>query len=389
MNNYIVKSLFVLFFIFLTIIGCTKNNNDRVFWSPYEDLNWENIGHYDAQFHVHPGLGAEEYDPQEAVDRYFEEGYKIVALSPHDYDIPDDYIESLYPWTEFSNIYETIKDVENPTESDMTYEEFANGPYKDRDPVDLDMVSIEASEISCHHHTISLFNNYTKCEGSEDESLEIIQERGGIAYFAHPGRYDLTEYWYADKYLRFDALIGQIVYNRDDHHPEDRNFYDRVVNLLGAERPIWLYGEDDMHQERDLARNRNVILLENFEPGSLHPDIQDGSAADVKEALQKGYSYFFKPSEQYGPRTFNIVDVIISDTDIKLIVDNDDLVEEIRWRTHDSLTKDTETIHFGYSISTANVPEHSKFVRAEIDGEGGSIYTQPFYLVTNDDEMRE
>jgi hypothetical protein len=64
---------------------------------------------------------------------------------------------------------------------------------------------------------------------TEDETLAIIQELGGIAYFAHPGRYvarwGITADWYVEKYRQFDCLIGQSVYNREDRHPEDRPFF--------------------------------------------------------------------------------------------------------------------------------------------------------------------
>ena len=70
------------------IIGC-DNNQERFFWSPYQDLNWHEIGHYDSEFHTHPGLGDEQYDPHETIDRYHEEGYQILTLAGHDYNIPD------------------------------------------------------------------------------------------------------------------------------------------------------------------------------------------------------------------------------------------------------------------------------------------------------------
>jgi hypothetical protein len=123
----------IVFVVLLFIVaGCT-NSSDRVFWSPYEDLNWNEIGHYDSEFHTHPGFGDEEYDPHQTIDRYHEEGYKILTLAAHSYDVPDE-IDSIYPWTKLSEIYETIKDVENPTEGNKTYEEIANEPYEDRDP---------------------------------------------------------------------------------------------------------------------------------------------------------------------------------------------------------------------------------------------------------------
>ncbi len=384
-----VNQLIGLFTIpVFAIVGCSESPH-RTFTSPYEDLNWSEITHHDSEFHTHPGLGNEEYDPHQTVDRYHEEGYEILTLAAHSYDVPSDYINTIYPWTKLSELYETIKHVENPTEDNMTYEEIHNEPWEDRDPVELGMVSVEGNELSGHHHTISVFNALSYDGDTQIDSFEKIKELGGFAYLAHPGRYverwGLTAHWYVDKYLRYDILIGQSIYNREDNHPEDRAFYDKVQHLLGgAERPIWLYGEDDMHHEGTLAWNRDVILLENFRPGSMHPDIQDGSAPDVMEALQNGYSYLWKPSEQYNRRAFNIIDVEVSDHRVALTIDNDNLVDEIRWRTHNPNTDETETIHHGFSISDSDIPEYSLFVRAEIEGSEGTIYTQPFYLVTDD-----
>lgn len=377
------KWLGAVFVFLLFVIAGYPDSSDRVFWSPYEDLNWDEIGHYDSEFHTHPGFGDEEYDPHQTIDRYHEEGYKILTLAAHSYDVPDE-IDSIYPWTKLSEIYETIKDVENPTEGNKTYEEIANEPYEDRDPVELGMVSVEGNEISAPHHTISVFNAQTEGADTEVETYQLVEDQGGFMYFAHPGRYverwGLTKYWYADMYKRYDSIIGQSIFNRIDNYPGDRAFFDRVAHVLGPERPIWLYGEDDMHEEKTLGWNRDVILLEEFEPGSMHPDIQDGSAPEVLTALQNGYSYLWKPVEQYNRRAFNIVNVEVSDNEVQLSIDQEEKVNEIRWRTHNPDLDTTVTVHTGYSISESAVPENSRFVRAEIEGDEGTIYTQPFYL---------
>ena len=133
-----------------------------------------------------------------------------------------------------------------------------------------------------------------------------------------------------------------------------------------------------MHREETLGWNRDVILLENFRPGSMHPDIPDGSSPDVFNALKNGYSYLWKPSRQYNRRAFDIVDVIVSDGEVEIKVDNENQVDEVRWRTHNPDIDQTETIHNGYRISMNNVPEYSRFIRAEIQGPDGTIYTQPF-----------
>ena len=380
-------SVAVLVLLVLVLVGMYVSGEsapDRTFWTPYAELDWGEIEHHDMQIHVHPGVGDEEYDPHQTIDRYHEEGFTILAFTPHDYDVPDEVIESIYPWTRLAEIYETIKHVENPTEDDRTYEEIANEPYQDRDPVALGMVSVEGSEISGPHHMNSLFTSFTTGQATERETIEQIRDLGGIALFNHPGRYierwGLTAHWYVDLYKRYDTMIGQSVYNRIDSHPGDREFFDEVAHILGPDRPIWLYGEDDMHGEGTLGWNRNVILLEDFQPGSLHPDSQDGSAPDVKNALINGEFYLWKPSEQYNRRSFNIVDVRLEDHSVTLIVDDPDRVSEVRWRTHDSQTGGTVTVHRGFRLTMSQVPEGSRFVRAELEGPQGTIYTQPIYL---------
>jgi hypothetical protein len=225
----------------LLLIGMTLSRDsapERSFWTPYSGLNWGAIEHHDMQIHVHPGLGAEEYNPHETVDRYLAEGFTILAFTPHDYDVPDDYIDNVYPWTRFSGIFETIRDVPNPTEDNRTYGEMTPEPWQDRDPIALGMVSVQGSEISGHHHINSLFSSFTTSGATEAESLEQIRELGGIAFFNHPGRHverqGLTAEWYVDLYRRFDVLVGQSIYNRIDSHPGDREFFDEVAHAPGA-----------------------------------------------------------------------------------------------------------------------------------------------------------
>jgi hypothetical protein len=376
-----------LAFAGVALAGCDGPLPERVFETPLTGVNWAGIEHHDMQIHVHPGLGDEEYDPHQTVDRYLAEGFTILAFTPHDYDIPDDYIDNIYPWTQFAEIFERIRDVPNPTEDNQTYGEFAKEPWENRDPVALGMVSVQGSEISGHHHINSLFTSFTTSGATEVESLEEIERLGGIALFNHPGRYIERQgqeaEWYVDLYRRFDVLKGQSIYNRIDSHPEERAFFDRVAHLLGPDRPIWLHGEDDMHSERTLAWNRNVILLENFRPGSLHPDLPDGSAPDVKTALSEGTFYLWKPSEQYNRRAFDIVNVEVEGEVLRLTVDHPDRVTEVRWQTHDPEAEATVTIHRGFEIAMEQVPASARFVRAELQGAEGTIYLQPVYVRAN------
>lgn len=368
----------------ISIFSACGSQETRYFVTTYSELSWENIGHYDAMFHTHPGLGNEQYDPQETIDRYYEEGYKILTIAGHDYDIPSEIIPSIYPWTNLSVIYEQIHKVQNPTEDNKTYEEMAKGPYQDRNPIDLDMVSVEGCEISGPHHLIALFCSFSEGQATEAETLREITNRDGLAYFAHPGRYTerwgVTAYWYADLYQRFEILLGQAVFNGEDRYPQDRGFFDRVAHLLGHERPIWMFAEDDMHTEEQLGWNRNIVLLPEFLPGSIHESLPDGSAPKVKEALKKGWFYIWKPDQQYERRMFSISKMSIDTQEVKISVDQEEKVIEFRWQTYDPQKKVTKTIGEGSSLSLRDVPSSASFIRLEISGEGGTIYTQPIYI---------
>jgi hypothetical protein len=379
MRKHKLQSLLILGILF-SLLGCLRQDSERVFWSPYQEVNWDKVGHYDSEFHTHTNLGKyEQYDPHQTIDRYYKEGYQILTLSNHDYDIPVDYMTLVYPWTELASIYETIKNIENPLANSKSYSQLANEPWQDRDPVELNMIAVQGCEISAPHHVISLFNPLNKGAETEDETFGQIEQLGGIAYFAHPGRYvkgrGLTAEWYVAKYQKFNCLIGQAIYNRKDSHPGDRELFDKIAHILGHQRPIWLFGEDDMHYEVELGWNRDVILLQDFRPGSLHPDIPDGSAADVKQALIKGHTYLWKPSEQYNRRAFTLQNVDVDPKHIILTIDNEAHVTQIRWRTHNPITGTTETIHKGNSISMDDVPGYSNFIRAEIEG-GDDILSQ-------------
>ncbi len=372
-----------IWFLSVLLLACAGEDS-RHFVGSYSEMDWGNVGHYDAMFHTHPGLGNEQYDPHETIDRYFEEGYKILTIAGHDYDIPTEVIPSIYPWTNLSGIYEKIRDVPNPTEDNKTYGEMASGPYQDRDPIDLDMISVEGCEISGPHHMVSLFCSFSNGEPTEARTLQEITNREGLVYFAHPGRYTdrwgLTAHWYADLYLRFNVLMGQAVFNGEDKYPQDRQFFDEVAHLLGADRPIWMFAEDDMHVEDQLAWNRNVVLLPEFSPGSLHTSVPDGSAANVKMALQKGWFYIWKPRQQYHRRDFNITHISIGEREIKVSVDQEEKVNAYKWLTYDPEMESTQVIGASSSLNVSDVPSNAKFVRLEISGEEGTIYTQPFYL---------
>jgi predicted metal-dependent phosphoesterase TrpH len=156
--------------------------------NPYAGVDWSSDGQYKSNLHTHTTVGGARDEPQTVIDRYRELGYGILALTDHD---DDSLAEPTWPWQEY-----------------------------DREPETVEMVAIQGNEISEVHHIGSHFSDYGDPEvESEEEALEEIGRRGGTALFHHPGRYSKGVDWYVEMYRRYDHLLGQEVYNRNERYP--------------------------------------------------------------------------------------------------------------------------------------------------------------------------
>ena len=337
--------------------------------NPYESVDWEEILLYDANFHTHTRLSDGRYDPHQVIDMYHKLGYRILALTDHDSFHHYAWPRTLYPWTEITGVFDAIQDQVSQRwsrglEHGRTWREAANEPWENRDPNKMNMVAIEGSEISRTHHIGSFFSDYAGATPSEKTAFEEIGARNGLAIFYHPGRYDKDVQWYVDFYGAYDHLIGMEVYNRKDSHPEDRARWDNVLYQLMPERPVWGFANDDMHGDGDLGWNRNVFPLKKL------------NAVTVRKAMEQGAFYFYKPYEQGAAPSLAVSRITVLDTGIKLAVSGN--YTKINWLTFNPNADQTEVIYTGNTLPFDLLPSYVKFVRAEIIGENGKLYTQPF-----------
>ena len=324
----LLVAAFVLFFKFNG-----ARNDVSIFISPYFDVNWEQIEYYDANLHTHTTLSDGKAEPAEVIDAYLNSGYKILAITDHDNQTE---CKTTWPWADFN-----------------------------RAPEDLGMIAVEGNEISNPDHIGSLFNNYGGGALTEEEALVAIQEKDGLAMFFHPGRYEQDINWYVDFYRRFPNLIGLEIYNRNDRYPGDRELWDNILYELMPARPVWGFANDDMHDlEKDYAWNRNVFLLEEFTPAAL------------RSAIEKGEFYIYRPTAQGTQPDFAVNNILVGQDFIEISVDGD--YERIDWLSFDPATGESRIIYSGTRITRAEIPAGSRFVRAEIVGVAGIIYTQPF-----------
>lgn len=346
---------FVLFFLIVIVItGCEyqlirlpENSYDYTITNPYEDIDWNTIDYYDANFHTHTRLSDGDMDPHDVVDAYHAIGYRILALTDHNTSHYPAYASTLYPWTSFSTI-----------DGDES--------WQDRDPSVLGMVSVEGSEISQHHHIGSWFNDFVGTSQTEEETLSEISNRNGLAIFHHPGRYENSDSWYVDMFARYPVLIGLEIFNQKDRYNDDRDRWDRILHQSMPERPVWGFGNDDMHSPSTIGWNRNILVLSQF------------SETAVRDALVDGEFFVFKPFIRTTLPDIRIVGIEILDDGIQLEVEGQ--YNSIKWITYYSETNDSEVISLGDTFSTTSLPLDAAFVRAIVFSDDGMLFTQPFGL---------
>ncbi len=306
--------------------------------NPYAKVDWERWEQHRANLHTHTTMSDGRLEPAEAIDRYRELGYTVLALTDHDTvgpkgkrDHPQK-TETTWPWSRF-----------------------------ERQPAELGMVAIEGNEISKLHHIGSYFTGYGNADvESEAQVIEEIGQRGGVAVMFHPGRYDHPVEWYVGLFSRFDHLRGLEVCNRADRYPWDLGLWDDVLSETMPGRPVWGFANDDMHRPEEVGRSWEMLLLPK------------ATAENVRAAMETGRFYFSMVYEAGKPApTIKSIGVDAEAGTITLEAQGH---QQIYWISRGRIVASGPT----FDAKRARRPE--RYVRAQLRGEYGYTYTQPFSL---------
>ena len=347
----------------LQVLDLPPNPYDYIITNPYADIEWTTIEYHDANFHTHTQLSDGYMLPHEVIDTYQSLGYSVLALTDHNTSHYDSWSATLYPWTDLSFIQSGLKSLYS-TDPSLLVEKTTRALWQNRDPTALGMVSVQGSEISQNHHIGSWFNDFIETAQSEEETLTEISNKNGLAIFHHPGRYEKSDAWYVDMYTRFPVLLGMEIFNQKDRYDDDRRRWDRILHQSMPDRPVWGFGNDDMHVRLGLGWNRNVLLLKEL------------TESAVRTALADGQFFVFKPNIREAFPDVKITNISILDETIQLEIEGE--VSTIQWITYYSETQTSEIIGVGETFSTESLPDNATFVRAVVFSAGGRLFTQPF-----------
>jgi hypothetical protein len=318
-----------------------KQSTTLTIYNPYEDVDFGIVHHYKANLHTHTTESDGVNTPSEVIFHYHDVGqYDILAITDHN--------KNTWSWSNWIDATPS-----NPSKSSEYYST-------------LEMLAISGNEMSSGHHRCSLMNDYPAGGLFIHVAFWYIQHQKGVAFFAHPGRYQYNANWYHRFFNKYtDCVLGLEVYNQGDRYPNDRILWDDINKNREPGDLIWGFSNDDLHKISSHAfRNYQHFLMDHL------------TEQHFRDAIVNGAFYFsYEPngsrsnSQTYGTAmTPTLLDVTVTGNIITITSGN---LTHIEWY-------DQDTTLIGTDVAIDATQIESKFVRAVLINEYGRTYTQPF-----------
>lgn len=349
--------------------------------SPYASVDWGTYGQYKADFHAHSNESDGSPQPYETIEEHYKKGYDILALTDHN----------------VCNTTWNRKD--DPTGKDREYltdqrlSEITYGTDRDN----RGMVAImNSDEQSVSDHLNTFFTPFNNEQGATLESnIAKTQELGGICHINHPGRYTggkntsgtageeasnnpETIKKYTDLFMKYDAVVGMEIINKlDGDSYSDRILWDNILKETMPEgRFVWGFSNDDTHSTAATGHSYNMMLLPSNNPENVRESMENGIFyASAKVAKREGYTITdLSVINDYQPPIITNIQV---DNDEDTITIDGEYYNQVEW------IADGKVIATGNTIDLNNHEgEINSYVRAQLKGDEGISFTQPFGVTT-------
>lgn len=349
--------------------------------SPYASVDWGTYGQYKADFHAHSNESDGSPQPYETIEEHYKKGYDILALTDHN----------------VCNTTWNRKD--DPTGKDREYltdqrlSEITYGTDRDN----RGMVAImNSDEQSVSDHLNTFFTPFNNEQGATLESnIAKTQELGGICHINHPGRYTggkktsgtageeasnnpETIKKYTDLFMKYDAVVGMEIINKlDGDSYSDRILWDNILKETMPEgRFVWGFSNDDTHSTAATGHSYNMMLLPSNNPENVRKSMENGTFyASAKVAKREGYTITdLSVINDYQPPIITNIQV---DNDEDTITIDGEYYNQVEW------IADGKVIATGNTIDlNDHEGEINSYVRAQLKGDEGISFTQPFGVTT-------
>lgn len=383
--------------------------------NPYAKIDWKRHAAYRAALHLHTLQSDGAHMVEEVVQAYRRAGFRIVAITDHDWNRPNARIE----WNQLP------PEAASPYPMEPRPANFPANPtwpwtdYGCSSPEELGLVGVQGNELTFRHHINSYFSDYgvwyertgaeapysgiVDSEGNEvweDDQIEGVRAANGLAILNHPGISNEHAWWerkpldwYVERFRNHtaDCLVGIEVTNCEQRYRAyDEGLWDQLLARHMPARPIWGFGTDDMHDLKSARQSFTTFFLDEATPDNVRKAMLTG--AFTFSASTRGVDY---REESPQVSEFPQLKVVTVNADEGVITIETESCDEVRWisapeslaptgdyRTSDSPWPMGRVVHAGETLDYRATPGIGSYVRAELirreAGHEHRTFTNPF-----------
>lgn len=314
MKKFISVVLSVIMVLSVSVTAFAAET-DYAITNPYDNVDWDTYEAYKADLHSHSNASDGDDTLKEMVERHYELGFDIHALSDHG--------TTNYSWTENNSydptikLFMMVKEGKSALEILETSGTAANGKAYTVETVNGDDYYTQENGQSmlrvpyANEQNPTAFNNahvntwfvdfgHGRLGGTSDyESvISAVDELGGVSVINHPGEYTnardelLTEDaydkddffygYYIDKFenllMNYDSCLGIDINSKGDSRTRfDRKLWDiMLTDLAPAGRNVYAIASTDAHNLRIVDSGYVMALM------------SENTSAALKECLLSG-----------------------------------------------------------------------------------------------------
>lgn len=393
--------------------GSENADIDYEITSPYETVNWDTYGQYKASLHNHSIVSDGNNDFNFVVETYYSMGYDILAMTDHG-TVDRSWTEPNYvPALQLVLGFRRENGFEKPTGlTEERYEQITTGSDRDGRGMLRVPYGIENNPVSINNsHVNSWFVDYGNgvLGGTSDYETPIkeVEKLGGLSVINHPGEYtnarDEDDFskaynedyeYYINKFARllkkYPSCLGIDINSKGDSRTRhDRKLWDILLQkVVPSGRNVFAIASSDAHRLSAMDNGWTIMLMPSNTVDNLKTCMQQGAffagsrfiknTPELEQfSKELGYNVADENGEWYASPY--LVQPVIT----KIAVDDEE--DTIAITAENYLTihwiANGEVIHVGSDIDLDDYSDKiGSYVRAEVFGEGGILYTQAFTL---------
>lgn len=338
--------------------------------NPYKTVDWEKFYQYKANFHSHSIESDGKDTPKDMIEEHYKKGFHVLALTDH-------------------NFISTSFDRKDRPEDIpyLTTERLAQiNAGIDRDG--KGMIGIpHSNEQSRSEHLNTFWADFNNEKGAELEgNIAKTEALKGISHINHPGRYtggsrktgedgviasskSETVAKYVNLFNKYPSCVGmEIINKKDGSSASDRILWDNILNVTMPNRPVWGFSNDDSHSTSAVGFSYNMMLMPKNTLEDVRYSMENGTFYPVALVSKRELGVDFIAS---GPSP-KITNIIVDQPKSNITISGE-AYKTIEWISNGKIIATGETIDLNnYEDKITN------YVRAQLKGDGGISFTQPF-----------